>query len=282
MNIRDLGDSQSAVPEQGAERAVFGSYSRYYNLLYQDKDYSGETEYLHRLVQTYRPGARSLLDLGCGTGRHDLLLSQKGYSVVGVDISEEMLKIANSQPVPDGFLPSAVAFHLGDIRSVRLDRQFDVVVSLFHVISYQTSNDDLLRAFKTAREHLAPGGVFIFDFWYGPAVLTDRPAVRIKRLEDDEIVVTRIAEPVMQPNANLVDVNYQMLIRDKRSGGVEELRESHLMRYLFQPEIEMLLDGVGLDLVAAEEYLTGRPLGFDTWGACMVAREFKGECKEFG
>src|SRR5512139_1278741 len=177
---------------------VFGTYSRYYNLFYRDKDYTGEAEYVHGLIQQHRPGAGSLLDLGCGTGRHAFLLAEKGYAVAGVDRSEEMLAVANSQVATavrvEARSPVAVppAFHLGDLRTVRLGRTFDAVVSLFHVMSYQTTNNDLREAFATAREHLAPGGVFIFDCWYGPAVLTDRPAVRVKRLEDESIYVTRV------------------------------------------------------------------------------------------
>jgi len=139
-------------------------------------------------------------------------------------------------------------------------------------MSYQTDNADLRAAFATAREHLEPGGVFIFDCWYGPAVLTERPAVRVKRLEDDETAVTRIAEPTMHANDNLVQVDYQVIVRDKLSGSVEELHESHRMRYLFRPEIELLLGEAGMSLLSAAEWMTGRAPGFDTWGVCFVAK----------
>jgi SAM-dependent methyltransferase len=258
--------------------SVFGAYSRYYNLFYKDKDYAGEAEHVHSLIQKHRPGAKSILDLGCGTGRHDFLLAEKGYEVTGVDRSEEMLAVANAQLSTlnsqrfSSSQPSTLNFQQGDIRFIRLDRTFDVVVSLFHVISYQPGNDDLRAAFATAKEHLKPGGVFIFDGWYGPAVLTDRPVVRVKRLEDDEIAVTRIVEPVMHPNDNLVDLHYDVRVRDKASGKVEEIVETHRMRYLFRPEVELLLQKTGMTLIEAAEWMTDRPLGFDTWGACFVAK----------
>jgi SAM-dependent methyltransferase len=252
--------------------AVFGAYSRYYNLLYKDKDYAGETEYVKSLIGKHNPGALSVLDLGCGTGRHDLLLVEKGYEVTGVDRSEEMLAVAHSQLTTLNLQRPSCTFHQGDIRSVRLGTSFDVVISLFHVMSYQTTNDDLADAFATARAHLKPGGIFIFDCWYGPAVLTDRPAVRVKRLEDEEIAVTRIAEPVMHPNDNLVDVKYQVFVRDKESGDVEEMRETHRMRYLFRPEVEFFLETAGFRIVEAAEWMSGRRPGFDTWGVCFVAQ----------
>ena len=81
------------------------------------------------------------------------------------------------------------------IRTLNLNRRFDAVISLFHVMSYQTSNENLGKAVRTAARHLAPDGIFIFDFWYGPAVLAERPERREKELSDEYIQVRRAAEP---------------------------------------------------------------------------------------
>lgn len=248
--------------------SVFNEYARYYDLLYRDKDYAGETEYVHGLIQAHFPGAQSVLNLGCGSGRHDREMVKKGYKLTGVDLSEEMLASARSaaQPV------SSLAYVQGDVRTVRLANTFDVVISLFHVVSYQATNQDLLAAFATARRHLNPGGIFIFDCWYGPGVLTDRPTVRVKELEDDDISVTRIAQPVMHPNENVVDVNYRMFLRGKSSGNVREICETHRMRYLFLPEIRQLLSLSGFELEASEEWLTAAPLSFTSWSAVFVCK----------
>lgn len=243
--------------------SVFGDYSRYYDLLYRDKDYAGEARYIHELITRHRPGASTVLDLGCGTGRHATLLAERDYAVTGVDLSEEMLAVARSTS-PGG------SFFQGDVRTVRLGRTFDVVLSLFHVMSYQTTNEDLQAGLSTVREHLAPGGLFVFDCWYGPGVLTSRPQVRIKRLEDEAVAITRLAEPVLYPNDNLVDVNYQVFIQDKQSGKVEELRETHKMRYLFAPEVRLLLDAAGLRLMKLSEFMSEREPGFDTWNAVFI------------
>jgi SAM-dependent methyltransferase len=160
----------------------------------------------------------------------------------------------------------------GDVRSVRVDATFDAVVSLFHVVSYQTSNQDLAQMFATAKVHLKPGGIFLFDCWYGPAVLTDRPAVRIKRLQDEKIQVTRIAEPTLDPNQNQVEVNYQVFVCDLATNAVETINESHKMRYLFTPEIEALFTANGFNLIASGEWLTQKPPGFDTWGVYYVGQ----------
>src|SRR5258707_875511 len=82
----------------------------------------------------------------------------------------------------------------------------DAVVSLFHVVSYQTSNEAFLGIFDSARTTLIRGGLFVFDFWHGPAVLTKRPQVRVKRVTTSSHYLMRIAEPEHQISRNVVDV----------------------------------------------------------------------------
>ena len=253
--------------------SVFGTYARYYDLLYADKDYAAEAAYVERLILEVAPQARTILDLGCGTALHASLLAAKGYEVTGIDASETMLaRGAQRLEALSEDVKRRVHLLQGDICSLRADGTFDAVVSLFHVMSYQTRTSELKAAFANARAHLVPGGVFVFDFWYGPAVLTVRPELRTRYLEDDVIHATRIADPVMQPNENVVEVNYRVTIRDKASGAEEEIRETHRMRYLFLPEVIDLLAGAGFEFLRAEEWMTGEEPGFNTWGVCVVAR----------
>jgi SAM-dependent methyltransferase len=245
---------------------VFDVYADYYDLLYTDKDYAGEAGYVGDLIKRFAPHAKSILELGSGTGRHATLLVERGYTVHGVERSEAML----ARAIPLAAKDARLSFSTGDLREVRLGKMFDVVISLFHVISYQTSNQDLRAAFATACEHLKAGGLFIFDCWYGPAVLTEQPSVRVKRIANETIEVTRLVEPLLRPNENMVDVNYQMFIRNKCTGQVTEVRETHHMRYLFAPEIELLLELAGFNIIAVQEWMSGKPLGCNTWGACFV------------
>jgi SAM-dependent methyltransferase len=249
--------------------SVFGNYARYYDLIYRDKDYAGETAYVRALIRKFAPAAKTVLELGCGTAKHAQMLSEDGLSVVGVDMSKDMLEVGKQRIQAAG--NDKVRLVEGDARTVRVPEKFDVVISLFHVMSYQVSNADLEAAFATAALHLKPGGVFIFDCWYGPTVMTDVPVVRIKRLEDEAIQVTRLAEPVVYPNENRVDVNYTVFIRDKADGKVEEVKETHHMRYLFKPEVTYFLERQGLSCVADEEWMTKKRPGRDTWGVCFVA-----------
>jgi SAM-dependent methyltransferase len=251
--------------------SVFGPYAKYYDLLYRDKRYDDEARFVESLLARYAPQGRRILELGCGTGAHAELLARGGCRVHGVDISEDMLAAAaerRARAAPE--VRDRLSFSQGSAADCRADGPFDAVLSLFHVVSYHTGNDELQAMFANAARHLAPGGAFIFDYWYGPAVLTDRPAVRVKRMESDDVLVTRIAEPVMHPRENVVDVNYDVTIRDKADGTIESLREKHRMRYLFTPEVDALARQAGLRLRESCEWMTGREPGFDTWGVCSI------------
>jgi SAM-dependent methyltransferase len=253
--------------------SVFSRYARYYDLLYRDKDYASEARFVHSLIRRFAPGASSLLELGCGTGVHAQHLAALGYELHGVDSSPGMLDQAKARLAGrDAEETSRLSFSLGDIREIRLDRSFDAVISLFHAMSYQVANEDLRAACSTARIHLSPGGIFLFDCWYGPAVLTEKPSARIKRLEDESISVTRFAEPAMRSSRNVVDVHYRIFIREKATGKVEEIEETHRMRYLFKPEVENLLSGCGFSLIECGEWMTGKEIGSGTWNVYFAAK----------
>ena len=252
---------------------VFAGYSRYYDLLYRDKDYAGEARYVADILRRHAPSATTILEIGSGTGAHAAQFAQLGFDVVGVDLSEGMLEAAEARRAElHRELAARMSFARGDARSVRIGRHFDAVISLFHVMSYQTSNADLAAAFSTAREHLSPGGVFLFDCWYGPAVIRQWPSETVKNLSDDATQVSRVARPVIHATRNVVDVNYSVTVTDRITGASETLQETHEMRYLFSPEIELLLAGSGMTLVESRGWMTDRAPGFDTWGACFVAR----------
>lgn len=249
---------------------VFDTYARYYDLLYRDKDYRAESEYVVSHVRKYSPQAKRILELGCGTGAHAEHLARMGYVVHGVDMSDTMLAGAEARR---NRLPAEVAsrlsFDQADVRDVRTGDSYDVVISLFHVISYQTADAGLKAMFETAFTHLARGGLFIFDFWYGPAVLMQQPEVRVKRLEDEFITVTRIAEPVMHVNENVVDVNYSVFIEEKATGKVDQIRESHRMRYLFLPELARYRES-RFEERASHEWMTSEPMSGRSWAGFQV------------
>jgi SAM-dependent methyltransferase len=254
--------------------SVYESYAKYYDRLYPNKDYAAEVEYVEELIRHHgAPKVSSVLDLGCGTGRHAIELARRGHSVHGIDVSPSMVKLAEAKK---SALPTEVSkrirFSSGDVRNVRVPARFDVVLALFHVASYQVSNDDFLKFLITARSHLGSGGVLVFDFWYGPAVLSQRPETRVRRIETSTEWLVRIAEAESDYKDNIVTIKYEVICGSKETGLVTRFDECHRMRFLFLPEVRLFADSVGIEITQAHEWMESTSPTEQSWSACVVAK----------
>lgn len=247
---------------------VFNQYAKFYDAFYREKDYAGEVDYLERLFKQYADKTvKTVLDLGCGSGGHSILLAERGYKAVGIDQSAEMLTVARQKS--SGGNPE---FIQSSLTEVALGRQFDAVISMFAVMSYLTENRDLLTAFRKIREHTRPGGLFFFDAWFGPAVLAERPADRYKIVENGSERIIRFAHPELDVLAHTTIVNYKVmhLLGDKV---IEELNESHPMRFFFPREVELLLQTSGFELLSIHTFMDEtRPLHEHEWNMAVLAR----------
>ncbi|HKC35127.1 MAG TPA: class I SAM-dependent methyltransferase [Chitinophagaceae bacterium] len=239
---------------------AFKAYSDYYDLLYKGKDYYNEAKYVCNNLKSYNPKGRTILNLGCGTGMHDIEFLKLGYKILATDISNEMISIAKKWE-----LKGTLDFKKADARVLRVKRKFDFVVSLFHVINYQTDNSDLLSFFETAYFHLEKGGLFIFDSWYGPAVLGDLPTNREKIFENNNLKIKRSAIPKMDFNANRVSITFNVKVIEKKTKKISTLQEQHDMRYLFYPEVKMVAERTGFKIVGFKKWLTDKTPDKGSW-----------------
>jgi SAM-dependent methyltransferase len=246
----------------------FQSYSKYYDLLYKDKNYKEESDYITKLINNYTPDAKSILELGCGSGSHAYYFSQNNFEIFGVERSIEMVDKALEKNIKN-FYP----IHADIENFVINDKKFDVALSLFHVISYLTDNELLLKSLQNINQHLTENGIFIFDVWYTPAVYHQKPETRVKRLVDSEIEITRIAESEIESNRNVVNVNYEILIRDKKNNQTQVVKEIHPMRHFSIPEMQLLAKLSNFELLHAEEFLTHKKPTENSWGVCFILRK---------
>ena len=250
--------------------SVFGhSYADRYDALYHDKNYEQECDWIETLSKQYAaPPVKTLLDLVCGTGSHAYIFDRRGYTVTGVDVSAEMLAVAEKKR--SGL--EKVEFIHEDIRTLRLGKTFDVVMMMFAVLGYQYTNADVTAALRTVREHLRPGGVFIFDVWYGPAVLYTRPSDRLKQIQTARGKILRAARGSLDTLHHLARVDYHLwtLEGDRL---VDESEESHQMRYFFPQELDLFCSQAGLSLKTLLPFddLQGTP-SEETWNVMGVAQ----------
>lgn len=243
-------------------------YSNAYDSLYQDKNYGKECDFLEFLFRKHSVSPRTILDLGCGTGGHAVILAERGYSVAGVDRSAAMLAIARKKALKAGV---GADFIKSDITGLALKKRYDAVISMFAVMGYQTGNSELAAACAVAKKHLSPGGVFIFDCWHGPAVLMDRPAPKVKKTEKDGVRIVRHTVPRLDVFRHVADINFKVTAT---AGGVStRTAEAHRMRFFFPQEIKYFLETAGFKKVYFYPFLEkGRGLAETDWNMMLVAK----------
>lgn len=221
-----------------------------YPFLNLPDDYADDVEFFHALIQEYS-GSRGthVLDLGCGGGNIDYIL-KKHFEVTGIDMSKEMLILARQLNPENTYYP-------GDMRTIRLEKTFDAVLSMYS-IEYMLTTEDLRAAFETAFIHLNPGGVFVV----GP-IETPESYVKERNYcslhSHAEIEIT-LLEHVYDPDP--IDTTYEAtfvyLIR--RGGHLEIEVDSHLWGiFTIETWIDLL-----------------REAGFDVHQRSMSVSEAKG------
>ncbi len=138
----------------------YGSFAEYYDSLTSNVDYRKTAEYVSDILNENRINKGILLDLACGTGTMSLILAQKGYDVIGVDNSPEMLGEAREKALEAG---EDILFLCQDMCSIDLYGTVDCTVCLLDSLNHLESKEELLEAFKRVSLFTVPGGLFVFD-----------------------------------------------------------------------------------------------------------------------
>jgi SAM-dependent methyltransferase len=252
------------------KKSFSDKYSKYYDILYVDKDYEKECDFIENVFKQYSLSKPvKILDIGCGTGGHLVHLIRRGYEVVGIDKSESMVRIAEEK-IRKYNLRARV--FVTDVLDFNLDEKFDACISMFAVINYIIKTDEIIKAFKNIRKHLKHGGLFIFDYWYGPAVLTIRPSTRVKIVEKDGIKLIRTVMPELDTFNHVQRSNYY-LIAIKDGMVIDEVRETHVLRYLFPQELIYYLKETGFEILKFCEFpYLDKPPSENTWNVATIAR----------
>lgn len=139
---------------------MFLESAELYDAIYHFKNYARECEVLRAIIQVTAPGARTILDVACGTGEHARFLKEK-YAVDGVDLNEAYLRAARNKN-PDGRYTRA------DMTDFDLGAAYDVVTCLFSAIGYVRTVDRMNHAIACMAKHVEPGGVLIVEPWITP------------------------------------------------------------------------------------------------------------------
>jgi len=133
---------------------MYDGLSEFYDLFMQDVDYNAWCDFISHHIPTKGCG----LDVGCGSGKLTLMLSQRGFNMSGVDLSPEMVAIAMKNARRNAI--TNVSFAVGNAEKINLSIPVDFITATCDVVNYLKNPIDF---FKNTYNNLKAGGVFVFD-----------------------------------------------------------------------------------------------------------------------
>jgi len=259
--------------KQGKSLDIFGEYAEYYDIVYQDKNYSSEALFVSELIKKNcnKTNHVRVLDLACGTGLHAIELAKMRYTVDASDISAKMINRAKGNAKLNKI---KIKFHQESFQTAeRINKKFDVVISMFSAINYLTTYEDLLRSLKNIHGLLESDGIFIFDFWNGNAVIEGFSPVRVKRMKRGTKNVLRYSENTVDRLAHIVNVNFTLLLFDQ-DRLEREFTENHILRYFFVREMEDLLEMSCFKVIHKCPFMSPtKAISYNDWNVTFVAKK---------
>jgi SAM-dependent methyltransferase len=230
---------------------VFTESAVFYDALYAFKDYAAAADHVRRVISERVPGARSLLDVGCGTGRH-LEFLRNHFDVQGVDVNPLMVEIARGKL-------TGVQIHEADMVSMALRDRFDVVTCLFSSIAYVATVERLRGAIVSMTRHLRRGGVLLVEPWFTPETFWS-DTITLNVVDEEEQKIAWMYTSKRVHNLSILDIHYLV----GTTAGVEHLTERHELGLFTHDEYVAAMNDAGLVVNHEPEGPFGRGLYIGT------------------
>lgn len=250
---------------------AYGKFAQVYDLFMDNIDYESWADYVEKHLRARGIEDGLVLELGCGTGTMTGLLAQKGYDMIGVDNSEEMLAEAMKKKTDSG---QDILYLLQDMQEFELYGTVRAIVSVCDSLNYITDRDELLQVFRLVNNYLDPGGVFLFDM---NTVHKYRDILGETTIAEDRDEGSFIWENSYDPHKK-INVYELAVFLPREDGLYEKCQEFHCQKAYEQKEIEELIAQAGMELVAVYDAYTMEPAGEDSERLFFVAGE-KGKQK---
>ena len=251
---------------------AYTSFAQVYDLFMDNVPYEAWSNYVEEILTKEGICDGILLDLGCGTGKMTRIMAEKGFDMIGIDNSMEMLDMAREYEY-DREEDSGILYLLQDMREFELYGTVRAVYSACDCLNYIMEEDELLTVFRLVNNYLDPKGLFIFDMntSYKYEHLLAENTIAENR-EEGSFIWENYYDKEEQVN------EYDLTLFIKESEDDKEERflrftETHFQRCYSLECVKQLLQEAGMELVAVYDAYTKNPLREDSEKVTIIARE---------
>ncbi|MEH7414060.1 class I SAM-dependent methyltransferase [Neobacillus drentensis] len=221
----------------------YEQFAYLYDELMKDAPYDQWVSFVQDILVKYDVEATSLLDLACGTGEISVRLANQGFEVTGIDLSEDMLSVAQAKAESLGV---KIPFFQQDMANLEGQGQFDVVSIFCDSLNYLQTEEEVISTFSNVHQHLQDNGLFVFDVHS----IYKMAEVFIKQtfaLNEDEISYIWNSFPGDDPNS--VEHELSFFVLDERIGKYDRIDELHYQRTYPINQYSNWLDAAGFQLL---------------------------------
>lgn len=245
---------------------AYKDFAMVYDTFMDNAPYDKWLQFLIENFNKYKVPKELVLDLGCGTGTLTQMLSKKGYDMIGVDNSDEMLSIAIQKGIND---TQNILYLLQDMREFELYGTVRAVISICDSINYLLEEEDIVKTFSLVNNYLDPGGIFIFDF---NTVYKYESVIGDATIAENRDTCSFIWENYYHTKEHINEYDLTIFVKEENER-YRRFDETHYQRGYTVREMEEFLHKAGLDLLETLDSDTYGPISESSERVYMIARE---------
>lgn len=244
---------------------AYTDFAYVYDTLMDETPYEKWCEQVTSILEKNGIKKDLVLDLGCGTGTLTELLAQKGYDMIGIDLSGEMLERAMEKREKSGL---SILYLQQDMREFELYGTVKAIVSVCDSINYLLEDEDVIDTFKLVNNYLDPNGLFIFDF---NTVYKYRDVIGDATIAENREECSFIWENYYHEEERINEYEVTFFVKDGEL--FRRFEETHYQKGYTAKEMQIFLKEAGLEFVSMSDSDTGGEVTDQTQRICMIARE---------
>lgn len=245
---------------------AYTSFAAVYDTFMDDVPYEEWAEYVCSLLSGYGIHGGLVLDLGCGTGSLTGILARRGYEMIGVDVSEDMLEIAGEKRDRENL---DILYLLQDMRAFELYGTVRAVVCVCDSLNYLLEERDLKKVFSLVNNYLDPGGIFLFDL---NTIHKYRDVIGDATIAENRESCSFIWENTFFEEEGINEYDLT-IFQEEEPGLYRKYEETHLQRGYGLEQIQRLLEEAGMKYIAAYDAFTRKPPSEESERIYVVAME---------